>query len=197
MISLTAVLFAGGEARRLGADKATLLWEGEPLWSRQLRTLRELAPEKILISARTKPAWCPPEIETVLDEPPSRGPLSGIVAALKKMETTHLLALAVDLPLMTAGHLKKLLSLAQPGRGVVPAKENLHEPLCAIYPKESERLICNHLAGGGASLQPLIDRLAGENLVTLLPVSKNSGAVYDNLNTPQDFARIFSSKSST
>ena len=93
-MTLTAVLFAGGEARRLGADKATLLWEGEPLWSRQLRTLRELAPEKILISARTKPAWCPPEIETVLDEPPARGPLSGIVAALKKMETTHLLALA-------------------------------------------------------------------------------------------------------
>jgi len=190
MISLTAVLFVGGESRRLGADKATLMWHGEPLWSRQLRTLRELAPEKILISARMKPAWCPPEIETVLDEPPSRGPLSGIVAALKKIETTHLLALAVDMPLMETAHLKKLVSAAQPGRGVVPSREDFYEPLCAVYPKEAERLAGDYLGSGGASLQPLIKKLAAENLVTPLPASKNSGAVYDNLNTPQDFDRI-------
>jgi hypothetical protein len=49
---------------------------------------------------------------------------------------------------------------------------------------------------GDTSLQPLIDRLASENLVTLLPASKTSETVYDNLNTPQDFARMFSSKSS-
>jgi molybdenum cofactor guanylyltransferase len=98
MKTLTAVLFTGGESRRMGADKATLVLDGEPLWSRQLRTLRELQPERILISARTKPAWCPPEIEVVLDKPPSRGPLTGLAAALKRIHTTHLFALAIDLP---------------------------------------------------------------------------------------------------
>src|SRR5437867_2135004 len=98
MKTLTAVLFAGGESRRMGADKAMLEIGGEPLWARQLRRLRELQPERILISARSKPAWCPAEIETVLDEPPSRGPLSGLAAALKIIQTTHLLALAIDLP---------------------------------------------------------------------------------------------------
>jgi len=92
----------------MGADKATLLFEVEPLWSRQLRTLRELSPERILISARTKPAWCPPEIEAVLDAPPSCGPLSGLAAGLKKIETTHLLTLAVDMPLMDAATLAKI-----------------------------------------------------------------------------------------
>jgi len=63
MKTLTAVLFVGGAARRMGTDKASPLWQGEPLWSRQLRTLRELQPQKILISARTRPDWCPAAVE--------------------------------------------------------------------------------------------------------------------------------------
>ena len=132
MTMLTAVLFVGGESRRMGADKATLIFEGEPLWSRQLGTLRELSPEKILISARTKPSWCPPEIETVLDEPPSRGPLSGLAGALKKITTTHLLVLAVDMPWMTSAHLRWLQSRSVHGVGVMPVLRGHCEPLSAI-----------------------------------------------------------------
>src|SRR5215469_1433267 len=113
MKTLTAVLFAGGESRRMGADKATLVLDGEPLWSRQIRVLRELYPAKVMISARKMPDWCPADIEVALDEPPSRGPLSGLVAALGKIQTTHLLALAVDLPRMASEHICKLWARAQ------------------------------------------------------------------------------------
>ena len=44
MKTLTAVLLAGGESRRMGADKATLICDGEPLWARQLATLKKLSP---------------------------------------------------------------------------------------------------------------------------------------------------------
>lgn len=116
MKTLTAVLLAGGESQRMGRDKATLILDGEPLWSRQLRILRELQPEKMLISARARPAWCPPEIETVLDAPPSRGPLSGLAAALKRIETTHLLALAIDVPQMTFRAFEKTLVAGLSGK---------------------------------------------------------------------------------
>src|SRR5438552_6491344 len=99
-MTLTAVLFVGGESRRMGVDKATLRIAGEFLWERQLKVLRELKADALWISARTKPAWCPKEIEVVLDDPPSRGPLSGLSAVLNKMQTTHALALAIDLPRM-------------------------------------------------------------------------------------------------
>src|SRR5579864_2470571 len=112
--TLTAVLFVGGLSRRMGIDKATLEFAGEPLWARQLRQLRELKPDTLWISARSRPPWCPPEIEVILDDPPSRGPLSGLDAALRRLQTSHLLALAIDLPRINVELLRKLWCLAQP-----------------------------------------------------------------------------------
>src|SRR5262245_1278006 len=156
-MTLTTALFAGGESRRMGMDKATLLWQGKPLWTRQLDCLRELKPAALWVSARTRPAWCPTEIEVVLDEPPARGPLSGISAVLGRLQTTHFLALAIDLPRMTSEHLRKLERLARPGCGVIPAIGKNFEPLCAIYPAEAAALAREALAGKDVSLQ----RLAG------------------------------------
>ena len=78
-MNISAVLLAGGESRRMGKDKATLLFRGEPLWRIQLDLLRKLAPVEILISGRNDPAWRPADVYFVADAPPSRGPLSGIM----------------------------------------------------------------------------------------------------------------------
>src|ERR1041385_7334198 len=117
----------------MGTDKATLNFNGQPLWSRQLGVLRELEPKKVLISGRARPAWLPADIEVVLDESPSRGPLSGLAAALKTARTTHLLALAVDLPRMTSAHLAEIWKFAKPDCGVIPVNGDHLETLCAIY----------------------------------------------------------------
>src|ERR1700726_2364005 len=100
MITLTAVLLAGGESRRMGRDKATIEFDGQPLWKRQLEILRLLRPERMFVSARRTPAWRPEDVGLLLDDAPSRGPLSGLTKALAAMRTTHLLALAIDMPFM-------------------------------------------------------------------------------------------------
>ncbi|HEX8078446.1 MAG TPA: molybdenum cofactor guanylyltransferase, partial [Chthoniobacterales bacterium] len=106
---MSALLLAGGESRRMGRDKATMEVGGEPLWKRQLKVLRALGPEKMFVSARTAPAWLPDHVALLLDDPPSRGPLSGLAKALASMETTHVVALAVDMPFITVGELQRLL----------------------------------------------------------------------------------------
>src|SRR5713101_9599148 len=100
-MNISAVLLAGGESRRMGKDKATLLFRGKSLWQIQLELLRKLDPTEILVSARKDPPWRPLDLRFVADDPPSRGPLSGLAASLGQIQTGHLLAFAVDMPFMT------------------------------------------------------------------------------------------------
>jgi molybdopterin-guanine dinucleotide biosynthesis protein A len=190
-MTLTAVLLTGGSSRRMGADKAGLILAGEPLWSRQLRLLHELQPDALWISARSRPAWCPPEIEVVLDAPPSRGPLSGLSAALSRLETSHLLALAVDLPQMTAAHLHKLWSLAKPGCGVLPMDGDYFEPLCAIYPATAAIVAKDALTSNDVSLQSLARVLVQKKDVQIHHLNEADRLGYLNVNTPDDLPNSF------
>jgi len=185
-ITLTALLLTGGLSRRMGTDKATLLVNGEPLWSRQLRTLRELKPATLAVSARTRPSWCPSDAAVILDGDTSRGPLSGLAAALASLQTTHLLALAVDLPRMTSEHLKTLCALGRPGCGVVPVRGNRFEPLCAVYPVEASPQAVAALNSDDASLQSFIRTLETAGQTQPFSVATVDDPLYHNLNTPTD-----------
>jgi molybdopterin-guanine dinucleotide biosynthesis protein A len=186
-MTLTAVLLAGGESRRMGRDKATIDFRGQPLWQRQLDLLRDLGLEKILVSSREEPAWLPIGTELLLDEPPSRGPLSGLTSALKRMETTHLLALAVDMPFMTSGQMRGLWSLATTGRGVLPMIGDQAEPLAAIYPREAAPHFAAGLAGRDFSLQGLVRNLATANQVQIFSIPEKDEHLYRSVNAPEDF----------
>src|SRR2546423_160603 len=100
-MKISAVLLAGGKSRRMGQDKATIVFQNAPLWQIQLDLLRKLQPEELFISGQTDPPWRPADIEFVPDNQPSRGPLSGIASALARISRGHLLTLAIDMPFMT------------------------------------------------------------------------------------------------
>lgn len=105
------------------------------------------------------------EIEVVLDEPPSRGPLSGLAAALNKIQTTHLLSLAVDLPRMTSTYLKELWACTQPGKGVIPQNGKFLESLCAIYPAERVTVAQAALSDKDVSLRRFVSILSAQRQI--------------------------------
>jgi molybdopterin-guanine dinucleotide biosynthesis protein A len=186
MITLTAVLLAGGESRRMGRDKATIEFEGQPMWKRQLETLHAVGLENIFVSARTNSSWLPKDAELLLDDPPSRGPLSGLTKALAAMRTTHLLALAVDMPFMTSEQLDVLRGLAVEGQGVVPLIGERAEPLAAIYPAEAAVDFAAALAGTDFSLQRIIRKLAAVEKVRLYAVPVKDEHLYRSVNEPSN-----------
>ena len=101
----------------MGRDKALLEIDGEPLWRRQLATLRRLSPEQLMISGPPRDG----EYEAVADEIENAGPLAGVAAALRKCTSPLLVVLAVDLPRDDAALSCKPCSLlCGDGRGVVP-----------------------------------------------------------------------------
>jgi molybdopterin-guanine dinucleotide biosynthesis protein A len=195
-MTLTAALFVGGESRRMGVDKATLLWQGEPLWARQLDRLRELKPDALWVSARARPAWCPTEVDVVNDEQPGRGPLSGMSSVLSRLQTTHLLALAVDLPRMTPEHLRKLRGSMQPGCGVIPVSGKSFEPLCAIYPMEAAAAADEALAGHDISLHHLVKILIQQERLRPYELTGKETPLYQNINTRAEFEASSSAESS-
>jgi molybdopterin-guanine dinucleotide biosynthesis protein A len=185
-MTLTAILLAGGESRRMGRDKTSIEIDGEPLWQRQLRILRDLKPESVFISARTTPDWLPVEIEALLDDSPSRGPLSGLLKALAAMSTTHLIALAVDMPFMTAEELNRLCGLSRPGCGVLPMIDERAEPLAAIYPAEALADLSKASATEDSSLQPIVRDLLRAGKVLLYEVPAEKAHLYRSVNAPAD-----------
>ena len=189
-MKLTAVLLVGGESLRMGREKATLLFEGRPLWQRQIECLRALRPETILISARTTPSWLPPDAEIVLDQPPSCGPLSGIAAALARTRTSHLVVLAVDMPFVTVPLMRRLHGRAARGRGVVPVHGERAEPLAAIYPSRASDAFAGALVGENWSMQTLARRLAAAGRVEFVAIPEEEIGCYRSLNEPGDLGEV-------
>ena len=185
-MKISAVLLAGGESRRMGEDKATLSFHGKPLWQVQLDLLRRLEPSEIFLSARTDPPWRPSDIPWVADDPPSRGPLSGLTAALSQMRGTHLLSLAIDMPFMTEEYLRSLCRQVAPDRGILPIMGSRAEPLAAIYPVESHAAFLTALSGVEFSLQKIVRELVELGQLRVLRVSKEEELLFRNLNEPAD-----------
>jgi molybdopterin-guanine dinucleotide biosynthesis protein A len=188
-MNISAVLLAGGQSRRMGKDKATVPFGGEPLWRIQLGLLRKLAPSEIFISAREDPAWRPADVYFVPDDLPSRGPLSGISAALERAPTTHLLSLAIDMPFMNERYLRSLYRGIEAGCGVIPMIAGRAEPLAAIYPVQARADFAATLSGADFSLQKLAKELVSKRRLRIVRVKKEEEALFQNLNEPMDLER--------
>jgi molybdopterin-guanine dinucleotide biosynthesis protein A len=185
-MTLTAVLLAGGDSLRMGRDKATIVFRGAPLWQWQLELLRGLGPEKIFVSAREELSWLPAETELLLDESPSRGPLSGLTRALDRARTSHLIALAVDMPFMTSEQMRVLWDQATVGCGVLPMIGERAEPLAAIYPREVRNEFAAALASDDFSLQRLSRSLVRLDKLRIFEVPQRDEWLYRSVNEPGD-----------
>jgi molybdenum cofactor guanylyltransferase len=132
---LSGLILAGGKSSRMGRDKAALtLPDGRTLLQRQADILRAAGATTVLASVRPDNAVAIPDVILVHDAVMDAGPIAGIAAGLHAAPAGLLLVLAVDMPAVQAAHLRQLVELARPGRGVVPMQAGQCEPLAAIYP---------------------------------------------------------------
>jgi molybdopterin-guanine dinucleotide biosynthesis protein A len=189
-MNLSAVLLAGGESRRMGRDKAALLFHGRPLWQIQLELLQKLEPAEIFVSARTDPVWRPANVQFVADDPPSRGPLSGIAKSLAQMHAAHVLALAIDMPFMSEQYLKFLCNQIEPGTGIVPTIASRAEPLAAIYPREADADLRSALASTDFSLQGVVRRLVASGKLREVRVKEQETKLFLNVNELSDVVAL-------
>ena len=105
---------------------------------------------------------------------------------MNRMTTTHLLALAIDMPWMSKKYLEFLCAQMEPGRGVLPKIGDRAEPLAAIYPREAAIETAKSLAGSDFSLQSLVCDLIAVGKLRPISVAQEEEKLFRNANELAD-----------
>lgn len=124
---------AGGRSRRMGRDKALLAVCGEPLWQRQIRLSLACGATRAFLSVRPDQELGEAGVERIEDARPDLGPLSGLASSLFACRESHLLVLAVDMPLLNEDIVRDMLARCGHGSGVIPHVDGKPQPVSAIY----------------------------------------------------------------
>lgn len=171
----------------MGQDKAGLIVDGQPLWERQWAKLEALGRDDVFISGKSAALYAGEGREIIEDPVRDAGPMSGIVAALRRAKHGWLLVLAVDLPDVPVPLLANLIREAMAGgAGRVPAREDWLQPLAAVYPRACLPLAEECLAGPNRSVRRFFRHATRAGLVRDRPISAEEQALFRNVNTPED-----------
>ncbi|MGE9296191.1 MAG: NTP transferase domain-containing protein [Puniceicoccales bacterium] len=185
---LMGLVLAGGQSRRMGRDKATLTWHGEPLWRRQAELLAEQG-MPVGISLRAEQTLDIGGFAPVHDAMDDAGPLAGFLSAWAQFAQSALLVVACDLPLLDAATIRFLIEQRDPTKLATAyrsANDGLPEPLCAIWePRSRAALEASVAAGKRCPRKVLIN---GGDDVRLLDLPHPTAL--ENANTPEEFARL-------
>jgi len=94
-------------------------------------------PSSRVVLVGEHPAYAEAELTTIADEPAGVGPLGGLRALLSTAAAgTDVIALACDLPNVSAGMLRKLVEHRQDSAAVAPRVGGVWQPLFARYRPE-------------------------------------------------------------
>jgi molybdopterin-guanine dinucleotide biosynthesis protein A len=131
--SVSAIILAGGQNRRMLREKALLPVNGRTLIETVIAQIGPFFSE-IIISAIAKEKFAFLNLPFIEDEMPGQGPLMAIMSALRVSAHAVNFILACDIPFIHIPFLQEILSLAQAHDIVVPRyRDGKFEPLFAAY----------------------------------------------------------------
>lgn len=199
--SLSAIVLAGGQSRRMGRDKALIEIEGKPLIQRTCEVALQCAAPVWVVTPRVEayrvivPSDCRFIQETPLPgETELAGPLVGFAQGLVEVRSAWVLLLACDLPFLNPAILHQWAAqLADVTHEIalLASRENRWEPLCGFYRTEILPDLQTAIAQGERSFQRW---LAHHPVRAIVPTDAATEAVWHrmlfNCNTPADLENL-------
>lgn len=168
-VPMSAVVLSGGTSRRMGADKALIQFEGDPLVLRSARLVGTVADQVIVASGPSRRLAAHlrgtpfEEVEDVVPTggPAARdaGPLGGIVAGLRAARHPIVAVLAVDMPFASPSLFRLLAGLIGRRDAAVPVTSEGSQPLHAVYAARSWRALEEALERGTRSVRTALEGL--------------------------------------
>jgi molybdopterin-guanine dinucleotide biosynthesis protein A len=160
---VTGAILIGGDSRRMGRDKAGIIWDGETLVERVYKRLAPLVDEVLLVARHERLEWAlalaPNGARVITDRVGARGPLAGIHAALEESAFQRVLVVACDMPHIQPPLLEALLD-DDSAEVIVPRTSQGYEPLLAVYDKSCLPVVERILASGPSRIPALYSEVS-------------------------------------
>ena len=185
---ITGIILTGGNASRMGENKALKKLEGETLIERTAKILSRSVDQIILITNS-------PEEFSFLNLPmypdiaKGIGPLAGILTGLTHSPTELNILMACDLPFITSEAIDHLLKMRGTSGLVAYRTEKGIETFCAIYSKKLIAEIQNRIQKKNYEIHTLFN----EPDAKLIPFNSQlpfyHPDLFFNVNSPEDFKK--------
>jgi len=185
---LAGLILCGGAGRRMGADKALVEFEGEPLILRVARRLGEVADPVLLAPGRPGRLGDLGYAE-VADAAPDCGPLGGLVAGLDASPHELVAVVGVDMPFVSPRLFELLAGRRRDEDVVVPIVATDPEPLHAVYARSAISVLRTALRERRLELRAAVrDLRRREVLEAEWRTADPSGTFAFNVNRQEDLS---------
>ena len=185
--SLGVAILAGGMSRRMGADKAWALLDGQPLIAHVIARMQPLGASRMLVVAREPERFLRLGVEACSDIVPDQGPLGGLHTALHTLETDNIALVGCDMPCASAAIFERLIAEQAradvPYAAVVPRYGGQPQPLHALYHRRALPMVEARLALGERRMLDLLSVLPTRLLDEAEFPAEEAGRAFLNLNT--------------
>ena len=188
--SIEGFILAGGKSRRMGTDKSQLVLEGRSFVELIAKELSAVASSIKVVGLDSR---LPVNLQAVPDVYPEWGALGGVHAALSACSASWALVVACDFPFVTSELFRSLASVRGDFEAVAPIQlDEIPQPLCSLYRVEPCLRLAEQMIKSGerkpvALLQSVRTRWV---LFSELSQLEAADCFFDNINTPEDYARV-------
>jgi len=176
----TGILLAGGNSSRMETEKGLVLLNGKPLVEYALESLQSVF-KRIIISANSAIfdgyGW-----PVVKDQHEGCGPMAGISAGMKAMQTDFAFVLSYDMPFVSTGLIRAILNKRADFEAVLPFCNNFPVPVCACYNRTILPQLENSILSQKLKVSQFVE---GIRYHYLIPDQSQSDQFY-SVNTPSD-----------
>ncbi|HEY9851800.1 MAG TPA: molybdenum cofactor guanylyltransferase [Leptolyngbyaceae cyanobacterium] len=184
----SALILVGGKSSRMGQDKALIPWQGIPMLTRVCQVASECCQQVYVLTPWQERYQdiITENCQFILETNPGQGPLVGLAEGMSQINTNWVLLLACDLPILEKNIIQtwinQLTDLPSNVLAFVPRQDELWQPMCGFYRRESLPELQKFIQQGGRSFQTWLSQVP----VQAIPVSEQWKDMLFNCNTLTD-----------
>lgn len=196
----SCIILCGGQSRRMGQDKGSMIIQNKPMIKHILSTLNNHIDEAIIVlndatridkyNKFIKPEEYNYTITFLEDKIKNKGPMPGIMTGLGEITGDYALVLPCDSPYVSENYIKTIFSeITDNYQAIVPYhdennKLKTSEPLHSIYKKDIISEIEKLVNEDTLHIKGLIEKI--DTKFVLIDNKKIEKKEFRNLNRPED-----------